>query len=41
MDPGEALIEELLDQYGRLLAEIRAELPLARIWAVASLNEDA
>lgn len=36
----DALTEELLEQYDRLPAEIRAELPLKRIWTVASQDED-
>jgi len=35
------LIEELLERYDRLPAEIRAELPLKRIWTVASQDEEA
>jgi restriction system protein len=37
----DAVIEELLGQYDRLPAEIRAELPLKRIWTVASQEEEA
>lgn len=37
----DAVIEELLGQYDRLPAEIRAELPLKRIWTVASQDEEA
>lgn len=33
------LIEQLLDQYERLDEDIRAELPLKRIWTVAEANE--
>lgn len=35
------MIQQLLDQYERLPAEIRAELPLKRIWTVASQEEEA
>ena len=37
----DALIEQLLEQYDRLPAEIRAELPLKRIWTVASPEEES
>lgn len=37
----DALIENLLEQYDRLPAEIRAELPLKQVWTVAAQNEDA
>jgi len=36
----DALIEQLLEQYDQLPAEIRAELPLKRIWTVASQEEE-
>ena len=36
----DVLIENLLTQYDRLPAEIRAELPLKRIWTVAGQDED-
>jgi hypothetical protein len=35
------LIEELLEQYERLPAGIRAELALKRIWAIASQDEES
>ena len=37
----DALIEALLAQYDKLPEDLRAELPLKRIWAPATLDEDA
>lgn len=35
------LIDQLLEQYGNLDEDLRAELPLKRIWTVASQEEEA
>ena len=34
------LIEQLLEHYDRLDADLRAELPLKRIWVVSANTED-
>jgi len=34
-----ALIEQLLQQYDKLDEDIRAELPLKRVWTVAETDE--
>ena len=36
----DAVVAELLRQYDQLAAETRAELPLKRIWTVASQDEE-
>ena len=34
------LIEQLLDQYDKLPEDLRAELPLKRVWTVAATEEE-
>jgi restriction system protein len=34
------LIDQLLEQYGSLDEDLRAELPLKRIWTVAAQEEE-
>ena len=36
----DALIDQVLEQYEKLDAELRAELPLKRVWAVAAQDEE-
>ena len=36
----EALVQQLQEQYDRLPADLRAEIPLKRIWTIASKDGD-